>query len=29
MPKAKNFNAFTYGVGLELNASSFKSVKIH
>lgn len=27
MPKAKNFNAFTYGVGLELNASSFKSVK--
>lgn len=27
MSKAKNFNAFTYGVGLELNASSFKSVK--
>lgn len=27
MPKAKNFNAFTYGVGLEFNASSFKSVK--
>lgn len=27
MSKAKSFSDFTYGVGLELNASSFKSVK--
>lgn len=27
MPKGKNFSEFTYGVGLEVNAESFKQVK--
>ena len=27
MGKGKNFNEFTYGVGLEITASSFKQVK--